>query len=113
VNITSSPGDSTLVCADSSGSGTFYIQNNAGNCLRMHDASSHYAVIEETGCQRGNTNYEYRLQPMGGSGPLVGFQNVHFKQWIGVVTCPGINGDQVVGQSGAAGSCVDWHEVHR
>jgi len=106
MNITSSPGDSTLVCAVSSG--IYYIRNNAGNCIRMRDASAGYSVLEESGCQLGNTNYEFLQIANNG---LFSWENIHFKQFLGVIGCPGTNGDPVVGVQPVTGNCLAWHEV--
>ena len=57
VTVTSSPGDSTLEvasCLDGVPD-AYVIHNDAGNCLRMHDKSSGYAVYEETNCNLTDT----------------------------------------------------------
>jgi hypothetical protein len=105
ITLTDGPGDSTLVCVSSAD--IYVIHNNAGNCIRMRDASNDYTVMEESGCtdaQKDDTNYQFQL--FTGNGGFQ-FKNIHFGRWLGV-TCPPANGSIVLGQPNAAGNCVTW-----
>ncbi len=103
--VTTSPGDSTFDCV---GGGTDYldIHNNAGNCIRMRDASNNYTMIEEVGCVPSNTNYEFQAW-FDNATNRYEFQNIHFNKWL-AVNCPPENGSQVLGVNNVSGTCVKW-----
>jgi hypothetical protein len=103
--VTTSPGDSNLTCVNSSSDYTD-IHNNAGNCIRMRDASNNYTMIEETGCISGDANYQFQAY-LNTSNGLVLFQNIHFGKWLGV-NCPVRNGKRVRGVHNAPGNCDSW-----
>lgn len=112
VTVTSSPGDSTLEvasCLDGVPD-AYVIHNDAGNCLRMHDKSSGYAVYEETNCNLTNTDEAFIL--FAGTANNCSscrlLANVNFFQkYLGVI-CPPDSGDNIYGQDNASGNCINW-----
>ena len=56
--VTTSPSDVYTKCVVRSPA-TFVIRNAFGHCIRMHDASSNYIVVEENTCPTNNTNYQF------------------------------------------------------
>jgi hypothetical protein len=105
VTVTPSIGDTTLQCVQAPD--IYVLHNNAGNCIRITDASNDYNVIEESGCNTADTNYEWEGFPV--SQGHVQFENLHFtNEWLGTEHCPPGNGDAVEGVPNQAGQCVTW-----
>jgi hypothetical protein len=104
VNVTPSIGDTTLQCAIPPD--IYVLHNNAGNCVRITDASNDYKVIEQSGCILDNANYEWELFPVANG---VQFENIHFpNEWLGTEHCDPGNGDGIEGVPNQAGQCVTW-----
>lgn len=105
--VTTSPGDTKFEVAACIGSTPIYvIHNDAGNCLRMHDASSNYGVYEEENCELNNTEewWEEGFNPSNG---LPQFYNIHWGLYLGV-TCPANPGSGLRGQTNLGGTCITW-----
>jgi len=100
--VTSGPGDSYFYCFH----GAYFIHNANGNCLRMHDASSGYAVFEQNGCDHSNGGEEW-IPSHGTSSGLRLFLNVQRLRYLGV-PCFILPGDGVFGYLDAPGNCVNW-----
>ena len=106
--VTSSIGDTTLECDIPPN--IYVLHNDAGNCIRITDASNDYNVIEESGCsnsQLNDSNYQWEGFPENNN--RVVFENIHFpSQWLGTEHCPPRNGDGVEGVTGDGGTCPTW-----
>jgi len=100
--VTSNPGKSYFYCNH----GVYAIHNANGNCLRMHDASSGYAVFEQSGCDYSNGGEEW-IPYNGSSSGLRLFQNVERLKYMGV-ECFILSGDPVFGYPDAPGNCINW-----
>lgn len=70
----------------------------------MRDASNDYTVIEATGCQDDNANYQFEAVSVNG---VYQFKNVNFSRWLGVI-CPPGNGSIVAGVPNTASYCFTW-----
>lgn len=99
--ITTNPGNSHITRL---GGGFVTIHNDNGNCLRMRNASSSYAVMEEKGCNRRDNNEVYIWLV---NGDLNAFENVATHQFLGV-SCPAKNGNKMWGVTGDPGTCFNW-----
>jgi hypothetical protein len=105
--VTTSPGDSRLEVAQCVGGSPIYvIHNAAGNCLRMHDASSGFGVYEQNGCDLSNTEEQFALE-QGSNSSLYTFENIGWGLWLGV-NCPATNNEGVIGVQNAPGNCLNW-----
>jgi len=103
VTVTPSIGDTTLECV---GPDTYVLHNNAGNCIRMTDASNDYKVIEESGCNTSDTNYEWFGFDQGSG--VIQFENAHFGEYLGTEHCIPGNGDGIEGVAPVTGQCINW-----
>jgi hypothetical protein len=103
--ITALPGSSTVEFINNT---EVIIHNNNGNCLGMRDAANGHAVMEESGCQSGNSAQQF-TELTNIVGTLYAFENVAYGDLLGV-SCTPHNGSPLWGVSGASGTCYRWVE---
>ena len=108
VNATSNPGDTYFYCIRPGQlSSAYAIHNAAGNCLRMHDASSGYAVYEEEGCNYSNTEEQWEPSHGTSSGRYIfsNFGRLLLSMGINCFPLPPVT---VSGYPDQPGNCVNW-----
>lgn len=107
LTVTSSIGDTTLECDVSPN--IYVLHNDAGNCIRITDASNDFKVIEESGCSSHLNDSNYQWEGFPEPNNRVVFENMHFlSEWLGTEHCRPGNGDGVEGVTSGGGTCLTW-----